>query len=1213
MLFRVTEIKSRDEMLEYLIVFVGKGKRARNIQVKDEHCARVFHETKASYFVALLESDRVRSLDQNESQHSAGMDVVEIILQRTSEEKYSKRVSEQAVDVELDNWLKRGTARLLAEFETASSPFNPEHENMDIMSRRIQNINTKIGKLADETLSEIFGIAIDLYRSESFFDAQFGWRLLLAICSRWRTILIDTASFWSTIWLDWSPELVQLFATRSRQHLLNILTHSAISPKDVRGTNAAKLIGSNTSRIRSLKVLWQGYYTEPPFDGFVGIRPLLEDGYYPGEQTSFYPHLNQATFVLRNSPDIIIETIEIQAPDLTHLHLENVLFSTGSWTFLNQLTDLHLKFELCLSSQDVVYILARIPQLKSCIIKTVYDGSPSSIFSTLSPGRIVMASLECFEINHLDWPSVRDVMSHLSIPATTSIKLVMTWLMEVGPADTRVVLAPVIAPRIQLYDTLELNDRIDRLLLKSTDRPGYLDISLYDWCQSEGDPVLVSMFEFISRSLLIVEHLLSLTLVDLPRDPDRRPSVFHGVFEALPNLLSLSVLRCEDASDVFVGFRSEVGILKCPRLTHVDLRNSYCPPEFLLEFVRNRRSRGARIQWLRMTEGTCSPSIAWDIRIEVGKLLEVPRDQPNVVYQWFNSSSSLRSRFWGDLLSGTEGEKNSRKFWVRLYRLYLMSLRDTLWWGLLSIYQLLASIKARGPPNPPPVTRATLRHSPFKRLDISQVFSDRPNGNLLLRRAHNFATGIGKLADETLSEIFGMVIEMHNTTESSAFGLQWRFLLFICSRWRTVIIETASFWSAIWFDWHPSLAQLFASRSRNHALKLHTILSISHKDVLCAHASELIASNASRITCLGIVWVGSGTEITEDGFPIRVTTLNKFMSQKQAASFPRLTEATFASRDLLRDEEILDVHAPELRHLHLQSVQLNAESWSVLTQLTDLRLECGGSLKNEDILYILEKVSHLRSCIIVTESDFLEGPIRPPSSPGRIDMKSLETLTIDQLDWPIIRDIVVHLIIPPTARVELVLRWEGEEEVDVIFAPLIAPRVQFQDTLKVTPETVTLTSRDEPGSFDVRVHEWCCHEDQYLTEAVLDFISDSPTIFQHLVVLILVKFPETPDDPQELLLQSAIRVLTNLREICVLRSEDADRVILAFKSERLLCPHLARLRLQDSLYSLDSLFEFVRDRRLRGAMIQRLEIDVGVDDHARVSLIRSEVGELVEA
>ncbi|KZT34829.1 hypothetical protein SISSUDRAFT_1035983 [Sistotremastrum suecicum HHB10207 ss-3] len=515
-----------------------------------------------------------------------------------------------------------------------------------------------------------------------------------------------------------------------------------------------------------------------------------------------------------------------------------------------------------------------------------------------------------------------------------------------------------------------------------------------------------------------------------------------------------------------------------------------------------------------------------------------------------------------------------------------------------------------GPPNPPPVTRATLRHSPFKRLDISQVFADRPGGDLLLRRSRNLATGIGKLADETLTEIFGMVIEMLKLRKSSAFEIEWRFLLFICSRWRTIMIDTASFWSSIWFDWHPSLVQLFASRSRNHALKLHTARGISHEDSERTNASEVIASNAARITCLKVIWTDCDAGPLDSAF----ADLNEFISQKQTASFPRLTDAVFVSYDCIHiDQDFLDVHAPKLQRLRLGGVQLNAESWSALTQLTDLHLDCRGSLENEDILRVLEKVSHLRSCKIITESEYMEGHIRTPHSPGRIDMKSLERLTINHLKWPAVRDIVDHLSIPPMARIELVVRWEGEFGVDVLFAPLIAPRMLLYDTLKVTPKTITLTSEDHSGFLNVRVFEWCWSEDEYLSEAVIDFISDSPTIFPHLVVLILVKFPESPDGPHDIILRSALAVLPHLCELSVLRSEDADCVFRAFENEKLLCPRLSCLDLQDSFYSLELLLEFVRDRRSRGAMIECLEIDEEIDDHALVSLIRSEVGELVEA
>ncbi|KZT34830.1 hypothetical protein SISSUDRAFT_1035984 [Sistotremastrum suecicum HHB10207 ss-3] len=491
-----------------------------------------------------------------------------------------------------------------------------------------------------------------------------------------------------------------------------------------------------------------------------------------------------------------------------------------------------------------------------------------------------------------------------------------------------------------------------------------------------------------------------------------------------------------------------------------------------------------------------------------------------------------------------------------------------------------------------------------------QSFSDPPLDSqvldLLLKRARNLETNIGKLPNETLSEIFTWVIGIYKSQSSFESELQWFFILSICSRWRSIVIERASHWSTIWLDWNPSIVQLFITRSGNHALNINTFSAISPKDVQCANTSELIASNTPRISSLSVTWTGYYTEPPYGGF----VNLSKFMAEKQATSFPQLTEAVFASESLLEFHDVLDVHAPKLQYLHLRNVQLNADSWSALTQLTHLHLDCGGSLGYQDVIYILEKVSHLRSCHIFTQCKFMGTHIRPPSSPGRIDMKSLERLTIDYIDWPDLTDIVNYLTISPTTSIELVVTNETEAAVDVIFAPLIAPRMQLHDSLEITSETVTLTSRDQIGSLDVRVYEWS--EGDCLTDSMLVFISGSSALFEHLTVLILVNYPQNPDDPREDILRPAFAVLSNLRDLSVLHSRNASAVFKAFKSQTFFCPHLSRLDLKDSSYPPELLLEFVHDRRSRGARIQWIQIDEGRGDHSLALQIRAEVGELVK-
>ncbi|KZS91401.1 hypothetical protein SISNIDRAFT_487387 [Sistotremastrum niveocremeum HHB9708] len=236
---------------------------------------------------------------------------------------------------------------------------------LSLLLRRQHNLDIPFGRLPDDVLRDISSQYVDLWRGMQHQNKSFGWRNILGVYSRLRSVVIDTPALWTTIALDWRTELIELFHARAKGSKLHVRTDRFVKPTEHERQSAADFLSQNIERISSLVISW-----DPGFgSGAVkGIRNLFDEGL--GRQP--FPVLEHA-MLMHEFDDVMSPrgpTIIIHAPLLESLVLVAVIPDPTTLSSFPNLTNIDIQ-EVTTVADELIPLFAACPALEFCSIETV--------------------------------------------------------------------------------------------------------------------------------------------------------------------------------------------------------------------------------------------------------------------------------------------------------------------------------------------------------------------------------------------------------------------------------------------------------------------------------------------------------------------------------------------------------------------------------------------------------------------------------------------------------------------------------------------------------------------------------------------------------------------------------------------------------------------------------------------------------------------------
>ncbi|KZS91390.1 hypothetical protein SISNIDRAFT_487378 [Sistotremastrum niveocremeum HHB9708] len=479
-------------------------------------------------------------------------------------------------------------------------------------SNRAQNLQIPIHTLPDEILLQILSITVDLIEGEPPSNQLeiFNWRYLTSVCSRWREIMIDTASFWTTICIDWPPSLLNLFDARTKHAPLNIITKRAIISESSTGETARRLIITNSSRIRHLSVTcWV-----PTFDNSGSVASFM------GQEIGdiLFPQLTHAKFTDCGRISTLTHRpiFRLNAPRLRELKLDGVILQPTHLANMIHLTTLTVR-DVSLGAREITLALESCPHLEYFEIENYVLPSPSR--SSLDSHPISLPRMKQLIIRNVNWDDIISIVQRAKAPSSTHISLGISN-GDVGnrSGDFEAKIAGLLRPRLQFYDRAELGVGYLRLY-SHAETANSIVIQFWDWTADPDTSALLLSYFSEART----EHFTTVRMYGTHRNELPNTNSLFSTFSKWQNLSYLSMVLCGQLSNFFAAFRTDV--ILCPRLRRLDITHSRFYPLELMEFLQDRQSRAIRIEYLTIdTRG--EDEMEYKYEEYVGKLIEIPAE-----------------------------------------------------------------------------------------------------------------------------------------------------------------------------------------------------------------------------------------------------------------------------------------------------------------------------------------------------------------------------------------------------------------------------------------------------------------------------------------------------------------------------------------------------------------------------------------------------------
>ncbi|KZS91384.1 hypothetical protein SISNIDRAFT_487369 [Sistotremastrum niveocremeum HHB9708] len=140
--------------------------------------------------------------------------------------------------------------------EGQAEAFNKSSIASKVIHRREHNLKVPFGRLPDDILREISIEHVHIWRMARGWKKCFGWRTILAVSSRLRSVTLETPTLWTTISLDWPTAIIDLFHSRSKGLPLHLQTDRYIGNDESKAQAAGEFLSTNIAVISNLDITW---------------------------------------------------------------------------------------------------------------------------------------------------------------------------------------------------------------------------------------------------------------------------------------------------------------------------------------------------------------------------------------------------------------------------------------------------------------------------------------------------------------------------------------------------------------------------------------------------------------------------------------------------------------------------------------------------------------------------------------------------------------------------------------------------------------------------------------------------------------------------------------------------------------------------------------------------------------------------------------------
>ncbi|KZT34912.1 hypothetical protein SISSUDRAFT_1064909 [Sistotremastrum suecicum HHB10207 ss-3] len=457
--------------------------------------------------------------------------------------------------------------------------------------KKERNLRTRLGRLPDEILSKIFEYHTENSALEpGYIDDQFGWRDIVSVCSRWRSVAMTTPKIWARINLAWATPLVEHCMRSSGTTPLRLLLQDN-PPLTTEQIDAfGELMKSNRQRVIEIDIEWNVDSTlSRDFNNF--LQSTMSDT---------YPMLR----VLSLSSEVLLSefpSVDFDSRNLETLTLRNFPPPPRQWSTCPRLKSLSLIGTVITPVENVeqIYdILNQHPLLETFCLECVPNSQSSQEY--LPPDnyatQIAMPHLLTFTLHMPTLRGLRWLFEKLDLRSSTQLDLAIEDAHGLG--DTTVTLPPILISRMRTAVSLTL-DRADIDVLSMIVSSSAAASDKLAICKFQGD---LSDFPFESLEELTVHG-------DIPSTD----STWSAMLEAWSNITSIT-LRNASLSDFFEAFvpddsdeEADVETVEtdseeassiqslCSSLRVLDIRTCKYEPSELLNFLKQRHEEGVRL------------------------------------------------------------------------------------------------------------------------------------------------------------------------------------------------------------------------------------------------------------------------------------------------------------------------------------------------------------------------------------------------------------------------------------------------------------------------------------------------------------------------------------------------------------------------------------------------------------------------------------------
>ncbi|KZS89098.1 hypothetical protein SISNIDRAFT_459069 [Sistotremastrum niveocremeum HHB9708] len=452
------------------------------------------------------------------------------------------------------------------------------------------NLRSPQGRLPDEMFSRIFEYHVEgLIEDHEYINDQFEWRNILSVCSRWRSIAMNTPSIWSNINLAWGIPLVEQHMCLAVNAPLHFTLRDGAELSTEQVDAFAEMIPLNRHRVAGINIEWD--VETCPLRDFYSIILSTLSGSYPMLKTLVLSsEAVHTAFPLQDS----------EFRNLQVLHLQNFRLPPTIWLQCPRLKSFTLEAEFALEHpQPILDLLTQHPLLEELdlcgLAFTQWRGPALTV--NMDPIRMpYLRRLRLFKISH---PALRWLLDMLDLPSSVEFdfELRLVSFDNVVPESfSATVLSRM---RAATWLNLELPSQYHTIFTFGCSESQSDRISL------RGETCDVAAFPFEALQALFIEVDPSLTTLTA--------ETWSRIFEEWDQINDLTIrtdnvspcltaLVIPDAAEPSATPTTAVEEHPCPSLRDLDIKKCKYDPSLLLRLLKQRHDAQIALENLHFTQ-----------------------------------------------------------------------------------------------------------------------------------------------------------------------------------------------------------------------------------------------------------------------------------------------------------------------------------------------------------------------------------------------------------------------------------------------------------------------------------------------------------------------------------------------------------------------------------------------------------------------------------